>query len=53
MAAKTLDITKLQVESFSTILPDNDDYNETYTGFYGTACVSLPPNCLQTARKCY
>jgi hypothetical protein len=53
MAAQKLELDQLQVDTFSLVEPENDLYiDDSYTGFYGGACISLPPNCLQTGRKC-
>ncbi|HEU4882453.1 MAG TPA: hypothetical protein VFT45_09420 [Longimicrobium sp.] len=50
---KKLVLSDLRVDSFSTAKPLAYTHtDDSYTGFYGGACISLPPNCLQTARKC-
>ena len=53
MKKNKLTLSDLRVESFPTSKAPAQGYvDDTYTGRYGTDCISLPPNCLQTARKC-
>lgn len=53
MKKNKLALSDLQVESFQTSrAPALALIDDSYTGRYGPDCISLPPNCIQTARKC-
>jgi hypothetical protein len=53
MKKHKLTLSDLRVESFQTCkAPAHSYIDDSYTGRYGGDCISLPPNCLQTARKC-